>query len=138
MQRSKIEIYLHLVWTTKRRQEWITPDIERRVYRCIGHEVTRRNCVLLAIGGMPDHVHVVTALHSTVCAAILAQKMKGISALFINDRLGFEGAFDWQDNYAAFSVGSELDAVLNYVRQQKEHHAAGDLWPEWEESYEEV
>ena len=39
---------------------------------------------------------------------------------------------------AAFSVGGELEDVLSYVRRQKEHHASGDLWTEWEESYEEV
>ena len=138
MQRSKIEIYLHFVWTTKKRAMWVTPDIERRIYRCIGSQVVKCKCRMLAIGGMPDHVHVVSALNSTTSVAFLAQKMKGISALLANEQLGFEGAFDWQDNYAAFSVGNELDAVLNYVRCQKQHHATGDLWTEWEETYEDV
>ena len=126
------------MWTTKKREFWITQDKERPIYRCIGHEIIARKCRLLAIGGMPDHVHVVVSMRSTVCAATLAQEMKGLSSVLANKKLGFEGAFDWQDNYAAFSVGSELDAVITYVQRQKEHHASGDLWPDWEETYEEV
>ncbi len=138
MQRSKIEIYLHFVWTTKRRAHWLTPAIEKQLYRCIGHDVTKLKCQILAIGGMPDHVHLVTSMSSMVGAAQLAKAVKGNSSLLANERLGFEGAFDWQDNYAVFSVGSELESVLSYVRRQKEHHAANDLWEEWEKSYDEV
>ena len=138
MQRSRIEIYLHFVWTTHRREHLLTPDVEKRIHRCIVHEIEKKKSLVLAIGGMPDHVHVVASLHSTVSAAILAQKMKGISSVLANRELGFEGAFDWQDNYAAFSVGGELNAVVEYVRRQKEHHAAGNLWPQWEEAHEEA
>ena len=138
MQRSRIEIYLHFVWTTHRREHFLTPEVEKRIYRCIAHEIKEKKCVVLAIGGMPDHVHIVASLHSTTSAAVLAQKMKGNSSVLANRELGFEGAFDWQDNYAAFSVGGELNAVIEYVRRQKEHHAAGDLWPEWEETFEDV
>ena len=99
MQRSKIEIYIHFIWTTKRRAHWVTPAIERRVHRCIASQIVKCQCQTLAIGGMPDHVHVVASLNSTTPAAFLAQKMKGISALLANEQLGYEGVFDWQDNY---------------------------------------
>ena len=79
MQRSRIEIYLHFVWTTHRREHFLTADVEKRIHRCIVHEIEEKKCVVLAIGGMPDHVHVVASLHSTTSAAVLAQKMKGNS-----------------------------------------------------------
>lgn len=138
MQRSKIEVVLHYVWTTQRREPFLTPNIERALHRCIAGEAKRLRCVSLAINGMPDHVHLVVKMHSTVSIARLAQAVKGVSSLFANEKLGFEGAFDWQENYAAFSVGSELDAVLAYVRNQKQHHASQELWPEWEETFEDV
>ena len=137
MQHSKVEVYLHYIWTTKLREPFLTLEIERAVYRCIKDEARRLRCIPLEIGGMPDHVHLVVRTHSTVSTARLAQAVKGVSFKFANNQLGFEGAFDWQQNYGAFSVGSELEAVIAYVRNQKQHHASGDLWPEWEESFEE-
>jgi putative transposase len=130
MQRSKVEVFVHYVWTTWRREPFLTPEVERRIHRAICGEVKRLKCVPIAIGGMPDHVHLVVELHSTVSIARLAQAVKGGSSTWANRSLGFEGAFDWQQNYAAFSVGGELDAVIGYVRNQKKHHASGDVWPE--------
>ena len=131
MQRSKIEVFLHYVWTTHHREPFLAPQIERAVHRCIAGEAKRLRCIPLAVNGMPDHVHLVVQMHSTVSIARLAQAVKGVSSLFANTELGFDGAFDRQDNYAAFSVGSELDAVLGYARHQKQHHGSGDIWPEW-------
>lgn len=138
MQRSKIDVVVHYVWTTHLREPFLMPEVERRVHRCIAGEARRLRCLPLEVNGMPDHVHLVVQMHSTVSIARLAQAVKGVSSLFANRELGFEGAFDWQENYAAFSVGSELEAVLAYVRKQKQHHASGELWAEWEASFESV
>ena len=135
MQRSKVEVFVHYVWTTHRREPFLTPDFERQIHRCISGEAKRLRCAPIAIGGLPDHVHLLVQLHSTVSIARLAQAVKGLSSKFANAELGFEGAFDWQQNYGAFSVGSEFDAVVAYVRNQKDHHEGGDVWSEWEEAF---
>jgi REP element-mobilizing transposase RayT len=136
-QRSKVEFYAHLVWTTRQRAPLLTPEFERRVHRCIQSEAERLDCIVLAVNGMPDHVHLVVRMPSKLAVARLAQAVKGNSSRFANDALGFGGAFDWQQNYAAFSVSrSHLKRVVAYVRRQKEHHAAGRLWSEWEETEE--
>ena len=135
MQRSKVEVFIHVVWVTDKRQEFVLSHHERAIYACIQHETQRLDCVVLAVNGMPDHVHLVAKIHSTISIAHLAQAAKGVSSRMANDELGWEGAFNWQDHYAAFSVSRAHKArVIRSVEQQKKRHANRDLWPEWEET----
>ena len=132
--RSKLELFVHLVWATKRRAERLTEDWERAAYRCMNLEANRLNCKVLAIGGMPDHVHVVLQLASTVSVAQVVKPMKGVSSALLNDMRGeFTEPFAWQDGYAGFSLSKpHLRTVMAYVRNQKRRHATGQVWPFWE------
>ena len=58
MRRNKLSLSLHLVWATWDRLPMITPDVERRLYREIESEAITMRCIVLALNGMPDHVHV--------------------------------------------------------------------------------
>ena len=138
MRRSKSEIYLHFVWATWQRRPWVTEAIERDVYRCIENEARQLNCAVLALNGMPDHVHLLVQIPTTLCPSHLAKQVKGVSSAFINDNFSVEERFHWQENYAVFSVSrSHLKRVIRYVNRQKEHHAQGTTWMEWEEVDEE-
>ncbi len=136
MQRSKAEIYLHFVWTTHRRLPLIAPEIEPRLYGCILRECRRLGCEVLAIGGIPDHVHLAVKVPTTVAPATLMQRVKGVSSTVARERLLNPGAtFAWQEGYGVFSISrSHLPKVIAYVRNQKSHHGAGTLWTEWERS----
>jgi putative transposase len=139
VRQTKAEIYLHLVWATWRRQPLVTEEIERAVYRCIEKEVRRLQCNVLAIGGMPDHVHLVVKIRTTVSAAQLAQKVKGVSSTLARDQLlPPDTFFGWQDGYAVFSISrNHVKRVIAYVEDQKRHHSKGTLWTDWEETDEE-
>ena len=62
MRQSKAEVYLHLAWATLGREPFLTAEVERSVYRCIEKEAKCLKCEVLAIGGMPDHVHLCVKL----------------------------------------------------------------------------
>lgn len=62
MRQSKIEIYLHFVWATLGRNPFITTEIEREIYRCIENEARQMGCEILALNGMPDHVHLLVKI----------------------------------------------------------------------------
>ena len=127
---SKAEIYLHFVWATWERMPLIEPDIEESLYSCIVSEAVKLKCTLLAIGGMPDHVHLLLKIPTTVCAAQVAQRVKGVSSSFGRDQLMKGGFFGWQDGYGVFSVSrSDNRKVIDYIDNQKEHHQKGSLWP---------
>jgi len=139
MRRSKAEIYLHLVWGTWGSLPLVTEEIERSVYRCIESEAQRLKCIVLAIGGMPDHVHLVVRVPTRVSAAQLAQQIKGVSSTFVRDQLRTGELFRWQEGFGVFSLSrSHVERVVAYVENQKRHHARGKLWNEWEETEENV
>ena len=139
MRRSKAEIYLHFVWGTLRRLPLVSENIERDIYRCVGDQATKLQCVVLAIGGMPDHVHLLARVPAKISASELAKQVKGVSSAFGRDRLGGESLFGWQDGYGVFSVSrSHVKRIIAYIENQKRHHADGTLWPEWEETDEEA
>jgi putative transposase len=137
MSRSISEIYLHLVWATWRREPLVTADIEREVYRCIEQQARDLRCSVLAIGGMPDHIHLAVRIPTYVDAARIAMQTKGVSSTFIRDQLRRDQLFRWQEGFAVFSFGrNQQGRIIKYITNQKQRHAAGKLWPEWEETTE--
>lgn len=139
MRRNKLALYLHLVWATWDRLPLITPEIERRLHRNIESEARKMGCTVLALNGMPDHVHLVVSFPTTITIADLVKQVKGVSSHFVNETLKPESQFKWQGSYGAFTVSRrELEKVIGYVKHQKDHHAANELIPEWEETFEEA
>ena len=139
MQRSKIRIYLHVVWATHRRSPWILPELERDLYRCISEEATRFKCGVLAQGGMEDHVHLILNFPATVELSKVLQAVKGTSSNFARDNFPrTEPGHGWQDGYGAFSISpSQLQKAIDYVQNQKQRHAKGKLWDSFEQTTEE-
>ena len=74
MRRSKSEHYFHMVWATAGRRQLITRAVEERVYRCIGSEIVKLSGAAIAIGGMPDHVHLLASLPAKVPISKVMQK----------------------------------------------------------------
>lgn len=137
MRRNKLALYLHLVWATWDRLPLITPDIERRLYRNIESQVREAKGTVLALNGDSTHVHLVVSLPATITIASLVKQVKGVSSHFVNETLQPETQFKWQGGYPAFTVSRwDLSKVVGYVKRQKEHHGADDLWVELEETCE--
>ena len=130
---TKADIILHFVWGTKNREPWIEVHHRQDLYNCLVGQATALNCHTLAVGGTDDHVHMLVGMRTDVCAAELAQQVKGISSHFCKDRLGWE-CFYWQEGYGVFSVSrSHVKRVIGYIERQVEHHAADRLWQTCEE-----
>jgi putative transposase len=139
MRCNKLALYLHLVWATWDRLPMISPEIERRLYSNIESEASKMGCTVLALNGMPDHMHLVVSIPTTITIADLVKQVKGVSSHFVNETLKPDGQFKWQGSYGAFTVSRwDLEKVIVYVKRQKEHYSAGDLFSEWEETLEEV
>ena len=130
---SKARIYVHLIWGTQDREPFISNIIERRLYRCIVSQVQKLGCQVLAINGVPDHIHLVVKVRSTVPIAKLIKQAKGVSAKFINDHFQAEDNFRWQSGYGAFTISRwDLPKIINYVKKQKIHHHERALLEELE------
>jgi putative transposase len=133
MGNRKLVLYLHLIWGTWDGNPWITQDIERSVYRCIVNQIHKLDCKVLAINGVPDHIHLVVRIKSTVPISLLVKQAKGVSSKFINDQLNPEMKFRWRSGYGAFTISRwDLVMIINYVKKQKIHHEVGGLNEELE------
>jgi putative transposase len=105
---------------------YLIVPVEDRLSRELG-------CIPLAIGGVPDHVHVLLRGNATLPVATIVKEVKGSSSHLANHVLT-KDAFKWQGSYSAFTLRkSEAPLVKAYVEGQKQHHEVGDLWEEWEQ-----
>ena len=129
------QLYLHMVWATWDRLPLITEAIKPRLYAAIAAKCRELKCVPLAIGGIAGHVRVLVGLHTTVAIATLVKEIKGASSHLVTHEIAIGEFFKWQGSYGAFTLRkSEVPNVVAYIERQAEHHAAMDLWEEWEQT----
>jgi putative transposase len=113
----------HLVFSTKNRLPLIDADLQEPLYAYMGGIIRSEGGILLEIGGMPDHVHLLVKMKTDVSVALMVQKIKGKSSKWLNQRPGSSGRFEWQSGYGIFSVSASLvEKVRRYIRLQEEHH----------------
>ena len=134
MSQKRHALYLHLVWATWDRYPFIQTQLERTIYRVISNQAIKLGCKVIAINGMPDHVHLIVKFPSTVTISEVVKKAKGVSSWYVNKNMHPNNSFKWQAGYGAFTISRwDLYKVINYVKNQKQHHSYGILTPELEE-----
>jgi len=117
------KLLYHIVFSTKRREPMITPALREELYLYIAGIVRGQNGLLLEIGGMADHLHIVVQFGPDVSVSAIVRLVKANSSKWTNERPGQAGRFAWQRGYGAFTVSlSQINAVRRYVRGQEEHH----------------
>jgi REP-associated tyrosine transposase len=116
-------LHYHVIFSTKKREPWISHDIEERIWKFMGGIARKNEIKALRIGGMPDHVHLVLGLRPMHNVSKVLQLLKGGSSKWIRETFPQMRAFAWQDGYGAFTVSkSNLPGVIRYVQDQREHH----------------
>ena len=125
-------LFYHFVWTTKNREPLLTAEVESLVYRCMGADAKKMYAPLCVIDGTLDHTHLLAAFRPAVSPAKFIQQLKGSSSHLATSVLNIP--FEWQEGYGVFSVSeSDVERVINYIRNQKQHHAQGTLIEAWEQ-----
>ena len=121
--------YYHLIWATKERHLLITPERETELYNYIVDKADSLNCIIHAIGGVEDHIHLVASIPPSLSIADFVKNIKGSSAHLLNknSRLSSDKvSFSWQRGYGLLSLGSkQLEQAVSYVKNQKNHHSQG-------------
>lgn len=117
------QIYIQLVFAVKGRNCLISNLWEEELYKYITGIVRNKEQKMLAINGMPDHVHLFIGMKPSCCLSDLVREIKKSSNDFINEKKFTNFKFQWQEGYGAFSYShSNLDNVIKYLMNQKEHH----------------
>lgn len=117
------QIYIQIVFAVKGREGLIQKEWEERLYQYITGIVKTKEQKLIAINGMPDHIHVFIGMKPSCCLSDLVREIKKSSNDFIKENHLSKFKFSWQEGYGAFSYShSQIDAVVKYILNQKEHH----------------
>jgi len=126
------QIYIHIVFGVKGRENLISPKWEEELYKYITGIIQRKDQFLLAINGMPDHVHIFLSIKPSCCISDLAREIKKSTNDFINQRLLDKGKFHWQEGFGAFSYSRwDTDKIIAYILNQKEHHKTTNFKDEY-------
>jgi len=116
-------LYYHIIFSTKNREPWIPQEIEQRIWKFIGGIARKHRMTALQVGGTEDHIHALINSRPSVAPSQIAQILKGESSKWIHDEFRKLKLFGWQDGYSAFTVSkSNLESVIAYIRNQREHH----------------
>lgn len=117
------QIYIQVVFAVKGRESLINTVWEDELYKYISGIVKNKEQKMLAINGMPDHIHFLIGMKPSCCLSDLVREVKKSSNEFINEKKFSKFKFHWQEGYGAFSYShSALHNVITYINNQKEHH----------------
>ncbi len=117
------QIYIQIVFAVQNRFALIDPSWEDELYKYITGVVQAKDQKMIAVNGMPDHIHLFIGMKPTCNLADLIREIKKSTNGFINDKQFIHYKFGWQEGYGAFSYShNQIDNVVKYINKQKEHH----------------
>ena len=134
MPQSLSKVILHTIFSTKNRESWLESHVRPRVLAYPATICRDLGAELVHVGGVADHVHIVTTLPRTLSQADLVERIKKVSSKWIKTLDARYRGFFWQRGYGAFSVSpSQLEALLQYIEAQQEHHRTRTFQEEYRE-----
>lgn len=123
MANTYTQIYYHIVFSTKGREPSLVKEQREKIYAYIWGILKKLDCHLYRIGGVEDHVHLLTSLHPTVALSKLVESIKTGSTNWIRREKVIAAWPGWQDGYGAFTAADDAkDAIIEYIKAQEEHH----------------
>ena len=126
-----LQLFVHMVWRVDARSPRIDGATQTWLWPALANKTRELGARYVVVGGVSDHVHVLTDLPPTMAVAELARRLKGASSRAIH--LRSQPDFAWQEGYGAFSVSqSDVGAVASYVANQARHHHEESVECLWE------
>jgi REP element-mobilizing transposase RayT len=117
------QIIYHIVYSTKGRVPCIAADRRKDLYNYMWGCIRNKDCHLYRIGGVEDHVHILSSLHPSIALADYIKDLKVSATKWIRET-GLIARFPgWQVGYAAFTQSrAELNGLIEYIKRQETHH----------------
>ena len=117
------QIFYQIVFATKNRQPTINPEHENELYKYIFGVINNKKSKLYRINGMTDHIHIFCDLHPSLSLSSYVKDIKVASNLWMKESGKFPNFESWQEGYGAFTYSiKEKDIIIEYIKNQKEHH----------------
>lgn len=123
MPNTYTQIHIHFVFAVKFRHGIITENFKNSLYKYITGIIQSNEHKVLAINGMPDHIHILVGCRPSQSFSDLMKNVKQSSSKWINENKFVNGNFQWQEGYGAFSYSkSQINEVVKYIQNQEIHH----------------
>ena len=116
-------ILVHLIFSTKNREPFITEPVEKELHPYMASIFRALKSPSLTIDGTTDHVHILFSLGRVIRIADLLEEVKTESSKWIKTKGPAFRRFHWQKGYGAFSIGqSQVPILKRYIAKQELHH----------------
>ena len=126
------QIFYQIVFGTKNRKPTIDKEFDKELYKYIYGIIKNKKCKLYRINGIEDHIHIMSDLHPTICLSNYVKDIKVASNIWMKESGKFPAFEGWQDKYGAFTYSvREKDMIINYIKNQKEHHKTESFYDEF-------
>ena len=126
--------YFHLVFAVKNRQALIMKNWKDDLEKYLTSIIQSHKHKLLAIGSMPDHVHIFIGYNVNQLIPDLVEDLKTSSNTWVKQQGLTKFKFDWQKGYGAFTHSrSQINQVVNYIMNQEKHHHKKSFKEEYKE-----
>ena len=117
------QILYQIVFSTKHRALTLSSDNRQRLFEYISGILKNKNCFVYQIGGVADHIHIITHLHPSVALSSLVKDIKLASTDYIKTNKLFPKFTGWQEGYGAFTYSIDAKArLIAYAKNQELHH----------------
>jgi len=121
MSQSLSQIYLHLVFSTKRRENTIRKEYRSDLFAYLAGTLNSMQCPAIIVGDTENHVHILFRMNKVEKVSDIIRRLKSHSTIWLKDK--FHCDFGWQDGYGIFSVSqSKVETVRRYIENQEQHH----------------
>ncbi len=116
------QLYVQIVFAVKYRQNFIRESFREALQQYISGIIAAKKQKLYAIYCMPDHTHLFISMKPDMAISDLVRDIKANSSSFVKEK-SYVNGFSWQTGFGAFSYSkSQVDAVVNYILRQPQHH----------------
>ena len=127
------KIWIHFIWETPDKQKILSSDARKKISNFLYEYCKEKNIFMKINYVNADHVHTLVDLPTDLSVEECIKLLKGSSSFYINKNRITRNKFSWGKGYGAFSVSaSQLNNVVDYIRNQEEHHRVKSFTEEYQ------
>ena len=132
------QLLYHIVFRTKNGNKTLTLAHSDELYKYIWGIIKNKNGYLYRINGMEDHIHILSDLHPTIALADYVWDINTASSIWLKECGNFPQFEGWADGYCGLTYAfSDKEAIVNYIKNQREHHITTTFEEEYRNLLEE-
>ena len=116
------QLYVHIIFSTRNREKSLSKSFREEVFKYTAGIINKKGHKSLAVNGAIDHIHIFLGFKPAIKISDFVKDIKLTTGDFIKERK-FVNNFYWQEGYGAFTYShSQLNDVINYIKNQEKHH----------------